>query len=643
MSEKIGWRFPPTGGGLEHGFNDPGVAHFTGAPLASLAREVIQNSLDAGLRPEEPVHVSFELIDLDPDDIGRDELEKAIQASMDAVEFIDDKLALAAIEAAVDEIRETKILCLRVSDRNTTGLSGNQWRALVKMQGVSHKEMQGAGGSHGIGKYAPFAVSTLRTVFYWTCFRENDKDQERFQGKSILVSHRGTDGKDTQGTGFFGIKEGCHELTEDIPEPFRILDSKKIPVKGTGLWIMGFHETNDWHRRIASSVIENFFYAIEKGRLTVIVEPDSRAPKIPVQMDSETLDEWFEYLESELNFEDSALAEAKVFRDLSREQPSAEKQDDYFGHCRLYIRTGDNLSSKVGFIRKTGMLVTSQQKNLLRFPGFRDFAALCVFEDPIGNERLRRMENPKHDQFEPDRLPIRERREGNAALRRVTKWIREKIREEAGPPETEGQTVLSELAAYLPDYEPEEAFDHDGRGQKVGVGEPGFGERVTVDLKPVRRPMSSRLPPDEHADQDVDDDGDDTGYTGGGVVGDSESDGSGGGSGESRGGHGIRGGSGRRRGIPVRRVRILPIDGQDNCFRLSFIAEADSVTRLVLEEAGDSTAVPRNDVRATAKDVSLDRVPVKKGERTIIEITATEPIHDRAWRLSAIPVSEESQ
>lgn len=169
------------------------------------------------------------------------------------------------------------------------------------------------------------------------------------------------------------------------------------------------------------------------------------------------------------------------------------------------------------------MLVTSQQKHLIRFPGFRDFAALCVFEDPIGNERLRRMENPKHDQFEPDRLPKGERREGSVALRRITDWIREKIREEAGPPKTRGQTVLSGLAAYLPDYEPEEPFDHDDRGQKVGGGEPSFGERVTVDLKPVRRPAHSTLPPDEPIGQNVDGDGDDTGHSGGGNMEEGES------------------------------------------------------------------------------------------------------------------------
>lgn len=114
------------------------------------------------------------------------------------------------------------------------------------------------------------------------------------------------------------------------------------------------------------------------------------------------------------------------------------------------------------------------------------------------------------------------------------------------------------------------------------------------------------------------------------------------GEGEGRGGDGMRGGSGKQRGIPVSRVRILPVSGQNNCFRLSFISEAEGAARLVLDEAGDFAPIPRNDIRATATDVSLDRVPLKKGERTVIEITATGPIRGRAWRLSAIPVSEKS-
>ena len=60
MAEKIGWRFPPTNGGRVDRFNDPGIAHFDGNPLVSLARETIQNSLDASAGPD-PVEMSFEI------------------------------------------------------------------------------------------------------------------------------------------------------------------------------------------------------------------------------------------------------------------------------------------------------------------------------------------------------------------------------------------------------------------------------------------------------------------------------------------------------------------------------------------------------------------------------------------------------
>ena len=70
MNYEIGWYFPPTNGGLGDGFNNPGIAHFNGSPLTSLARETIQNSLDASTASNQPVHVSFELINLDAGKIG---------------------------------------------------------------------------------------------------------------------------------------------------------------------------------------------------------------------------------------------------------------------------------------------------------------------------------------------------------------------------------------------------------------------------------------------------------------------------------------------------------------------------------------------------------------------------------------------
>ena len=397
----------------------------------------------------------------------------------------------AALGEAAKSVKSAMIPFLRISDRNTTGLLGDNWRALVKMQGFSHKpDMEGAGGSHGIGKYAPFAVSTLRTVFYWTCFLEGKREHEKFQGKSVLISHRDSDGEETQGTGFYGVKDGCRELTDGIPSPFRVLDENMRPVRGTSVSVMGFRETDDWRRRIAESVIENFFFAIGAGRLTVIVEPDDNS--VLMEMDCASLGDWFRHLQHTDDSEDSQLTrsnlvrDAQIFWEMSKDEPTAEKQDVDLGHCRLWIRTAEDLPSKVAFVRRTGMLVTTEQSGLIRFPGFRGFAAVCVFEDPEGNELLRRMENPKHDQFEPDRLPKEERVRGRRSLKRITDWVRREIRRHAGPPEGGRSTVLSELAVYLPDYQPEEPFEQAGRDDDEGKGEPGFGRKVTVSLKQIR-------------------------------------------------------------------------------------------------------------------------------------------------------------
>ena len=638
----FGWHFPPTNGGRVDGFNDPGIAHFSGFPYSSLARETIQNSLDARADYDQPVHVSFELIELSPDDMGRGELSVAFDACRREVE--PDDPAQPELIRAQQVLRGERIPFLRVSDRNTTGLRDKQWRTLVKMQGASFKaDLEGAGGSFGIGKYAPFAVSALRTVFYWTCYEEDGRNFERFQGKCVLMSHQ-HNGKEVQGTGFYGFRDGCVEMKTSIPDCFRLTTRRASPILGTSLAIAGFMEAQDWRRRVASSVVENFFYAIDRGELKVLIEPGEGDGDL-FQVDDTTLGNCFNTLLDESpDSEDEeaeggdSLSQARAFWEISSDAPAIEKQDQDLGHCRLWIRVQDGLPSRVGFVRRTGMLVTAQQRNLVRFPGFRDFAALCVFEDPAGNELLRRMENPKHDQFEPDRLPEEERQRGRRALKRITDWIRSEVRKQAGPPEGGRATVLSELAAYLPDMQPDEPFEDAGH-ENGETGEPGFGERVTLTLRPVRRPTPPTLPSSEELNEDGDSEGDDIGGAGGGGTGTNEGErGTGGtGEGEGEGGTGGRGGRQPRvRGIPISGVRILSIPGQENCYRLSFRSDGSGVARLELEEAGDSTTIQRRDIRTVADDASLDEVLLSEGQRITVDITGDIPIGERAWRLRAV-------
>ena len=657
MESKIGWKFPLNNGGRSDGYNDSGIAHFKGSPQSNLVRETIQNSLDAPKTPGDLVHVSFEILDFNPkihgkDVLGKDELIEAISACEKKTD--DDAVALPELRRARELLKQESVPCLRISDRNTTGLRStngrDHFKALVKMQGVSVKSIEkGAGGSHGIGKNAPFAVSIPRTVFYWTCYEKNGEFLERFQGKSILMSHD-TDEGETQGSGFYGIKEKCQEINGDgIPSEFRVLASDRKPVEGTSLLIVGFLPGEEWRNQVAKSVIENFFFAIDKGTLAVIIEPDNNSSDSKfddLEINQDTLSAWFDHLkENDDKLEEdseSSLNLAEQFRNIYSESSQAisvEKQDTDIGHCKLWIQVGEGLPSKVGFVRRTGMLITSQQSGLIQFRGYKDFLALCVFEDPDGNELLRRMENPQHDQFQPDWLSEDEKARGRRALKRITDWVRQSIKDIAGP-SMEGQaTVLGELATYLPDICPDDDFDHPDHDTE-GKSELGFAERIKIELKPIRRVNPPSLSSQE--DDEVEGDGDDQGHEGGGGVEEGGDNGSGGpGEGEGTGGTGTRGGKRAAKSIRVSKVRILPVEGKADHYYLYFTAEGSGNVLLRIGDAGDSSVIERNDIQAVTGN-SLNSMKIQNGRRHKIEIFASDPVLDRSVRLSAVVVDADS-
>lgn len=66
---KVGWFFASNDGGEDKGYNDAGVATFMGHIYRYLAREIIQNSLDARESPDKPVVVTFDLETIKRSDI----------------------------------------------------------------------------------------------------------------------------------------------------------------------------------------------------------------------------------------------------------------------------------------------------------------------------------------------------------------------------------------------------------------------------------------------------------------------------------------------------------------------------------------------------------------------------------------------
>ena len=120
MSATVGWEFPIDGGDQWQGFNDPGIEHFRGNPFGSLARELIQNSLDAA--SGSPVIVSFELKEIASADIPNiSQLRNAVQRCATA-EGNEGKKAKDFFTTAQKLLAAKKLPVLTITETNTTGI-----------------------------------------------------------------------------------------------------------------------------------------------------------------------------------------------------------------------------------------------------------------------------------------------------------------------------------------------------------------------------------------------------------------------------------------------------------------------------------------------------------------------------------------
>ena len=642
----IGWKFPRTDGGVESGINDAGIVTFDGAPLPSLAREVIQNSVDARDDPAEPVHITFELRPVRTSEIGGDELAQHLEECI--ADWSSDQKARDALQNARSTLDHDEINLLGVLDRNTTGLAGETWRGLVKVTGASFKRSDDAGGSFGVGKAAPFTVSPLRAVFYWSAFRQDDRVVEQFQGKAVLVSHLhdfGYGPETTQNVGFYGLTDGCQALRTEIPSVFRHTESGR-PVQGTAVWVAGFkpdQHGEQWQTAVRRSVLENFFYAIHKNDLEVLLEPGGDDDVL----DSSTISRQFDLLvapNKELD-DDEAIDRARMYWGLvDGGPPIAEELVLDLGLVKLWIATEDqypdwNFPNRVALIRRTGMVVTDQQDGH-RFRGLRDYVAVCVIEDEEANKLLRRMENPAHDKFEYQRLPEHEQDRGRLALDRLRRFLRQQLGIHAAPPQIEVSEVLDELADYLFDDRP---GPFEGASKRDGA-EAAFGEVGAIKRKQPRLRVRPQATLDTDTESAEGGDGNEAGETGGGQQGPggvSTEDGNGDGPGEGggSGGTGNRGGSKGSRIVELEDVRVLHDPTNPHRARIRFTTSTALTAKLLIDEAGDASAIQRTDLTVFDEHGAVwsgSQREFPANTRHELTIVGEQAIADAAWQVAAL-------
>lgn len=470
MSVAIGWHHPIDDSDQWDGFNEPGIEHFAGNPVRHLAREVHQNACDALEDGAGAVIVKIRSIEVPTQEIPNiEELKTNIISCAEAAKN-ESRKSQIFFKNALEELNKNKITVLEISDYNTRGMkgpstNGTAFYAFMKAKGQSRKESEDAGGSYGIGKFAPYAVSKIRTIFISTIYQDEDRGLKQLtQGKSILMSHD-QDGNRKQGVGFWGIKEKCQPVDgiQTLPDWLQ-RESNEITSlsKGSKLAILCFDAVKNWEEHLAISVAENFFGAIHNGNLRVEIEDK-------YTLDQTTISEFFDDTAIRKLIEDEKLkgepeqfdnckhylAALKGGTEVIIEQ--SERPD--LGLCQIQILIGEGLPKKVCALRN-GMFITDSLNGLKSFSDFKEFVAVFHCENKKGNELLRAMEPPRHDDFEPERLPTKEeQRKGQKALKGLSAWIRDKLKMHAKDPVSE-ITEIDELK----DFFGEEGDSDSGKG-----------------------------------------------------------------------------------------------------------------------------------------------------------------------------------
>lgn len=432
MAKNLEWHFPELQHADSEGMNDPLLQYFGGDHNWYIAREVIQNSVDARVDADKPVMVRFEKLTLAKKDVpGLPELKGHLQVCLKQAKQEQNARAESFYSDAVEAASEDKIVVLRASDFNTTGLTGadgekkGRWHKLVKAVGENQYDGVG-GGSYGIGKGAPFVASRMHAVYYSTL---NADGEVIFQGKSRLLSHE-FDGVEYRGVGSFGVR-GYGSVR----------DSKLIPAaflrkeQGTDISILAYGESLVWMDELAKSVLENFWMSIHSGMLEVVLAQGLKE----IAINRATLKSLLEK-----HCKDGALMYYKTVVDPTRFR---EKPLPVLGTCQLYVRIEEKFPRKLLYMRSPRMAV-----NDWRFPKSlqEPYAAVFICDNPEGNAMLRSLEPPEHDAWEPARAP-----NGKEMLDEIRDWVKSELvalaEEESGDPEE-----IPELEKFLPydeDYE----------------------------------------------------------------------------------------------------------------------------------------------------------------------------------------------
>lgn len=438
------WHFPTDPDGEFRGFNDPGVVQF--AKLTALVREVIQNSVDAAALPGQPVRVAFSLSNVPVANIGGLDLRQHLAECMAWKGNRTPPAAQKFFEKAVRMLGGESIPTLVISDFGTTGLRGamtkepnSEWGQLLLGVGMSAKK-GGTGGTYGVGKYAPFGLSALRTVLY----RTRDLDGHcALAGIARLTTHERR-GKQLKDVGWYGYPDRL-PVTRDLEG----LSPCNRAEPGTDLFILGFESGSSWQREVIGAVLENFLVTLDAGHLVVNVGDEL--------VSKDTL---AEYVDRYAEVRTQGFFRALRHPDLHCVEPFSFAGG--VGELEVWLARSPTSPGKYIYeARQTGMRISLHpHRSPLSCSGILVARGLDL------NSRLRALEPPAHDKWDLERSHRGEA--DRNMVREMRAWVAQLVQRLSEAPIESGDVVG--LADYLPDSD-DGPVRHEA-GQSESAGEP---------------------------------------------------------------------------------------------------------------------------------------------------------------------------
>ena len=216
----------------------------------TLVREICQNSLDQ--KKDKKVNIFFDLIILKGEKKEKFLESIKYKTLLPRLSSVNGSSGTAlTIKAGIEAINSSELICLRISDYGTDGLTGDDWdekgnfRKLC-VQNFSTGKESGHGGSFGLGKAVSWMHSKIFTVLFSSKL-ENEKDLRIF-GRSEIPAHE-INGESWLDGAYMGseIQRDGISVAESVwlnqKESEKLLLNREIERgSGTTILIPAFHE-----------------------------------------------------------------------------------------------------------------------------------------------------------------------------------------------------------------------------------------------------------------------------------------------------------------------------------------------------------------------------------------------------------------